>query len=50
MKHNFPIVSAITALDLPNGQCILFAIHESIRDIKSFSTIRIPMERIWNAF
>ena len=30
MKHNLPIVSAITALDLPNGQPVSIAIHESI--------------------
>jgi hypothetical protein len=30
IKQNIPIVSAITALDLPNGQFILLVIHESI--------------------
>jgi hypothetical protein len=29
-KRNLPIVSAITALDLPNGQFVLLVIHESI--------------------
>ena len=30
IKRNLPIVSAITALDLPNGQSVLLVIHESI--------------------
>ena len=30
IKRNLPIVSTITALDLPNGQSVLLAIHESI--------------------
>jgi hypothetical protein len=30
IKRNLPIVSAITALDLPNGQSVLLAINESI--------------------
>ena len=30
IKRNLPIVSAITALDLPNGQSILLLVHEGI--------------------
>ena len=30
IKRNLPIVGAITALDLPNGQSVLLAIHECI--------------------
>ena len=30
IKQNLPIVSAITALDLPNGKSILLVIHEGI--------------------
>jgi hypothetical protein len=30
IKRNLPIVSAITALDLPNGQSVLLVIQESI--------------------
>jgi hypothetical protein len=30
IKQNLPIVSAITALDLPNGQSVLLVIHDSI--------------------
>jgi hypothetical protein len=28
IKENLPIVSAITALDLPNGQSVLLLVHE----------------------
>jgi hypothetical protein len=30
IKRNLPIVSAITALDLPNGQSVLLLVHEGI--------------------
>ena len=30
IKRNLPIVSAITALDLPNGSSILLVVHEFI--------------------
>jgi hypothetical protein len=30
IKRNLPIVSAITALDLSNGQSVLLVIHENI--------------------
>jgi hypothetical protein len=30
VKLNLPIVSAITALDLPNGQSVLLLVHEGI--------------------
>jgi hypothetical protein len=30
VKRNLPIVSAITALDLPNGQSVLLLVHEGI--------------------
>jgi hypothetical protein len=30
IKQNLPIVSAITAIDLPSGESILFGIHEGI--------------------
>ena len=30
IKRNLPIVSAITALDLPNGSSILLVVHECI--------------------
>jgi hypothetical protein len=30
IKWNLPIVSAFTALDLPNGRSVLLIIHESI--------------------
>jgi hypothetical protein len=30
IKRNLPIVSAITALDLPNGQSVLLLVHECI--------------------
>jgi hypothetical protein len=30
IKRNLPIVSAMTALDLPNGKYVLLAIHEGI--------------------
>jgi hypothetical protein len=30
IKRNHPIVSAITALDLPNGQSVLLLVHEGI--------------------
>jgi hypothetical protein len=30
VKQNLPIVSAITALDLPNGQSVLLVVHEGI--------------------
>ena len=30
VKRNFPIVSAITAVDLPDGTSILLVIHEGI--------------------
>jgi hypothetical protein len=30
IKWNLPIVSAITALDLPNGQYVLLLVHEGI--------------------
>ena len=30
IKRNLPIVSAITALDLPNGQSALLLVHEGI--------------------
>jgi hypothetical protein len=32
VKKNLPIVSAITAVDLPNGQSILLVIHEVINN------------------
>jgi hypothetical protein len=32
VKKNLPIVSAITAVDLPNGKSILLVIHESIHN------------------
>jgi hypothetical protein len=30
VKKNFPMVSVITSVDLPNGQSILLVIHEAI--------------------
>jgi hypothetical protein len=30
VKRNLPIVSAITAVDLPDGSCILLTVHEAI--------------------
>jgi hypothetical protein len=30
IKRNLPIVSAVTALDLPNGQYVLPLVHEGI--------------------
>jgi hypothetical protein len=35
IKRNLPIVSAITALDLPNGQSFLLLVHEGIYDATS---------------
>jgi hypothetical protein len=29
-KVSYPIVSAVTALDLPNGQSVLLLVHEGI--------------------
>ena len=45
VKKNLPIVSAITAVDLPDGQSILLVINEG-RNFKSFPVVRIPIKRI----
>ena len=39
IKRNLPVVSAITALDLPNGQSILLVIHEGIHNATSNHTL-----------
>ena len=39
IKRNLPIVSAITALDLPDGQSILLVIHEGIYNETSNHTL-----------